>query len=110
MVRRLPTFPSAEPASKDDQAQEDSSIPNGIFNEDNTLWPSWIACIASPYTLRNETSLRIIHCNSARASIRRKLTYRSALDSYVSLSNGYRFRFVLPFGTDLLDGNPKNRY
>lgn len=43
MVRRLPTHPPpAEPttmASQDKQAPEDSSMKNGIFNEDNTTAP-----------------------------------------------------------------------
>lgn len=39
MVRNLPSRPLVESASKDKQAPEDSSMKDGIFNEDNTKPP-----------------------------------------------------------------------
>jgi hypothetical protein len=56
------------------------------------LSPRWIACVASLYALRINTSLRIIHCNSALPFMPRNTICRPVLAPFAYLSNGHLLR------------------
>jgi hypothetical protein len=56
------------------------------------LSPHWIACVASLCALHINTSLRIIHCNSALPSMPRNTICRPVLAPFAYFSHGHLLR------------------